>query len=440
MRYNKLLLWVALAIALSIRLLYIHQTTLTVYTPDSAGYYDSGKATILQPYFTTVFNPYRTPLYPLFIQTIYGISGVLLSNPDTQQFLSGARAVSAVQTLFGLLGLLIFHALLKDFRVSDRWRIFGVLFVGLDIMIFTNERVMLTETLTIVLLLITTWIGIRTVNTPTSANFFLLFILSAVLFLLRPVYVLFPIPIACCALWIHRTRHVLILSLLGITLFLLIPLSYRAVNLYTQNYNGINRTVDINILGRILFKNISIESATGMPYYHEIVAYRKTSGPIDNPYIFLSTLDPNIYQNTKRMNELQQFTFRIVTANFSGYFLSVVRDIPSALTAIQPPDVLLIPATAAIMNSFFRALVLFYQGVQYVFLSFLVLMPLQIIHTIRQPTRQNGMLLALGTITAYQISMTLFFGFGEFGRLLSITHPQLFLFCFLWFEKLFHFR
>lgn len=417
MRYNKFLLCGVLAIALGIRLLYIHNTTATVYVPDSAGYYGIGVDIFRHPGLAALVSQYRMPLYPIFTHFV------------------GASALTAVQTGIGLLGLVILFFILDELNVSVRLRTPFLLFIALDIMLFTNERTVLTETLTIFFLLVTTLVTIWTIKKPTIKNFLLVLGISIPSFLLRPTYILIPLPIVCCVILVHRKLYVVLCSVATILIFTLVPLSYRAANLSYHGYAGINETGEINILGRILYKNISIESAVGMPYYREVSAYRKTPGPFDNPYIFLSMLDPNIYQDSKRMNGLQQFTIRIVTANFGEYAMSVFRDIPAALLAIQPPDVLLLPQPSSVMGSFFHALTSFYQASEYFLLTFLVLYPIQILFTLQKPSRQNGMLLALGTIAAYQLGMTLFLGFGEFGRLITVAHPMLFLFCFLMIYK-----
>jgi hypothetical protein len=61
---------ILLILSIAVRVAYAHLKPDIVLFADGQGYYRLGQAMIQNPSVQTIINPYRTPIYPLFLATV----------------------------------------------------------------------------------------------------------------------------------------------------------------------------------------------------------------------------------------------------------------------------------------------------------------------------------------------------------------------------------
>src|SRR3989338_10370996 len=132
-----------------------------VTTPDSDGYYKLERKLTGGKILNLVFNDERTPLYLVFLH--FGMSLTGNNNPDYQsrEFYRGAYFITSLQTIFGILSILLIYITLMKLKVNPQKALFFSLFSSLNIMIFSWEKILLTESLTIFLLILIFYIAVN---------------------------------------------------------------------------------------------------------------------------------------------------------------------------------------------------------------------------------------------------------------------------------------
>ena len=150
------------------------------------------------------------------------------------------------------------------------------------------------------------------------------------------------------------------------------------------------------------------------------------------PYIFLNYIDPTIYGNTLRLNELQKFDGQIMLGAPLPFLESVIADVPTMLLHTDFTDITGIQTIQSPrIRSFYQMLFTFYHSIKpltFLFLPLFLFIFFKLMHT-----KKNiwlAFLTCLGSITLYQIVVALVFGYAEFDRLIIPIEPLLYLFCF----------
>ena len=103
-------------IALIVRLLYsLASPGVFYFNADTQGYYTLGLEMFTHPSLQTVITPYRTPVYPLFLNGVMYLSGSGGTQFGSPAFLRGAQVVALVQMIFGAFAFTVFYSVLKRF-------------------------------------------------------------------------------------------------------------------------------------------------------------------------------------------------------------------------------------------------------------------------------------------------------------------------------------
>ena len=114
------------------------------------------------------------------------------------------------------------------------------------------------------------------------------------------------------------------------------------------------------------------------------------------------------------MNSLTPLVKTVILANFPQYFLKSLAEIPVAL--VETNDLV-------IHNFPFNYLFRFYRALQY--LSFLIFPAAFLILNkfLKKTSKENCTWFSILLLPFYQIMLTVFIDYGEYGRILSVTQP-----------------
>lgn len=423
-------------IALLVRIIYtVASPSMYLFNADTAGYYDLGVAFFSHPSVQTLITPYRTPVYPLFLNAVMhaiGVGGTPFASPA---FLWGSQFVAAIQMIIGAVAFTAFYQILTRV-MPTRARVLFAAFLLFDVFVIGWERTLLTEGLAISVSLIITTVLLHILIRPSVKKFILLWLLLTFGFLLRPSYAIYPAATLPVIAWYFRKQaRVVFFACITLAATTLVPLAHARINYSNYGYFGIQYVGDINILGRILGFNLPVESAKNYAYFYTTVKdARAKYNFIPTGFQFLRQYDSNIWDKAYRFVELQGFNRTVIMNNLPTYAGKAIASIPEIL--LQVCDFTLVaPASTNILTHIVWWLQQAYGYTQYATIAVPFLwVPACIIFLVK-PTRWNAILALIGTIATSQILLTAFVVYkdigGQYGRVLSVVQPHMYLFLFL---------
>ena len=419
-----------------IRYIYsVYHPTITVAS-DTFGYYEIGNRILMENISNLFFNDERTPIYPLFLASIMKLQGFPTAVVLSDEFYTGARLIVFIQHIIGILSLILMFFILRLLKVKSKYAFLLTIIISINPMVFFWEKVLVTETLTTFFLLLTLYIFLKGLETGKTVYFILL--LSSLIFgfLLKPFYLFLPL-FLLPVIPLYKNMKKSFMLFISITLvFLLIPLIYIRQNKINYQYNGINRSGDINLLGKILKYNLPVERAIRIEYFYENVKNYRTINGNSMPYRFLEFYEPRIYDddNKKLMNLLPEFNFKVITGNLPEFVIKSLQELPQALSEKSE---MITPTGSDKLSVFFILLFNIYNKLQYLFFLVFAFFPLSMLLFSKKRKFKNTSVFLLGVISVYQIFFSLFLSYGEFGRLIAPAQPVIYLFIFLFLPVIF---
>ncbi len=191
---RALVLITLIAVAHGLFFIWYQRPDWNTYWPDQDGYRRLGEVLAATGKFTRFpdapqFVPevIRTPLYPLFVATIYKVAGI--------RQLPVALAQTALFAGICLLVFAIAHRV-----ASERAALVAALLTSLFAPIPYFGALVMTEVWTTFLFTMSVWMAVRALQAPRAARFAALGVMLALTMLARPVFVLFPIALAAVGL------------------------------------------------------------------------------------------------------------------------------------------------------------------------------------------------------------------------------------------------
>jgi hypothetical protein len=197
----------------------------------------------------------------------------------------------------------------------------------------------------------------------------------------------------------------------------------------------ISTATNIVMLGKILDFELPIEAAKDETFFYQAVADYRQKKLEKNPFRFMEHVDILSEEKLPLIIKLKDFDRKVILPNLSTYLWRSVCQIPGALLDTSEKIILLPPKTS-LTADFFRGLFLFYKYLQYLFFLTAIFAPLSFYQFLQKPNFQSAFLSILATISLYQIVFSVFFGYAEFGRLISPAQPVMYLFSFYWLGKM----
>lgn len=429
-RYTLIIVFL---IALLVRIIYaIAAPAVYLFNADTVGYYDIGVAFFSHPSVQTLITPYRTPVYPLFLNAVMHVIGAGSAPFASPAFLWGSQFVTALQMIIGAVAFTAFYQILTRL-VPTRARVLFAVFLLLDVFVIGWERTLLTEGLAISVSLMITTVLLHILVRPSVKKFILLWLLFVFGFLLRPSFAVYPAATLPVVAWYFRKQsRIVFLTCMTLAATIIVPLAYARINYANYGYSGIQYVGDINILGRILGFNLPIESAKNYSYFYTTVTdARAKYNFIPTGFQFLRQYDSNIWDKAYRFVELQGFNRTVIMNNLPAYAGKALTSIPDIL--LQVCDFTLVsPSSKNLPTQIVWWLQQAYGYSQYITLAVPFLwIPACIIFLVK-PTRWNAIVALIGTIATSQILLTAFVVYkdigGQYGRVLSVVQPHMYLF------------
>ncbi len=425
-----------LVIAILTRIILAGTFPQLVIENDSADYYDVGRSILTYPSLSTIVNPHRTPIYPLFIASIVRIATGGFPDISSPAFTPGANMILLAQGVLGIVASLFWYKTLLLTGLSKRFAFYAYVLCAANIAVIAWERRLMTEGVAISWLLIVTYLSIRLLRTYSNILLVLLGVFSLIGFLLRPAFILIPPALFLSIVALRKTNFVRAMCAVLAVLFLIMPWAYANGNRLYHGYNGITYYSDINLLGIIMQTGIPLES--GARYRDIYNALRTYQAKGDSLYVFdfISQYDRMIFVNMDKMSQLQGFTRSILKINTYRYLVSSLKAIPKTFSYQYSLN--LSASANTITRKLFKGLELMYDKTVYLTI---VLFPLYA-GLLLSKNRKNSMtgksLHILGAVAITQSIMTAFFVYEAdplFKRMMAPVqyHVIAFIFiCFYW--------
>ncbi len=420
--------------AVVIRVLYSLAVPAIYFNVDTEGYYNIGMTVFTHPSIRTLITPYRTPVYPMFLNGMMYILGAGGTPFGSPAFVWNAQFIAVIQMIVGAIAFTVFYKALSHLLPRRSYQSFAV-FLFFDVLVIGWERTLLTQGLAISVSLFITAVLFHMLLRPTGKKFLLLFLLCTLGFLIRPQIFILPIVTLPLIVWYFRKNgRIVFWSCLTLAALAAIPLIYARINYQQYKYFGLQFGGDIAVLGRILEFNVPIDSAKNNTYFYTTVSDSRATNHITMPFRFLEQYDPAIYDKPYRLVQLQAFNQTVIFHTFPLFVMKAIGTIPEIL--LEVCEITLVPPHSThVLTRIVGILQQIYGYAQYATLAVPVLwIPMGILFLVK-PTRWNTMVFLTGTIAVSEVvftALTMYHDTAEqYGRIISLVRPHLFLFLFL---------
>jgi 4-amino-4-deoxy-L-arabinose transferase-like glycosyltransferase len=311
---------------------------------------------------------------------------------------------------------------------------------GTNILIIGFEINVLTETLSMTLLLLSLVFTIFYIDSRKIGHFLLALIAQIFLFLLRPVYFLYPlvlIPVIGLFLLRNRQKRSFLLSTILISTFLLIPLLYATENSRNYNYFGITTVGGHNLFAKVIQYDLDTKGINkSVPFAQTlkdcIPRHKGEQSIVIDDCVRELNLSANLY-DTVSSPILSNFAMKVILQQPLAYIGHSLQLLPDALTHFYPiPFDFISPySTQPQLYTFWKFSYQFFHLLQRLMIGFLLFFPFSLYAYYKNPDKINTILLIMGTSILYLLFFNTFFVQSEYDRLRAPIEPILLLFCLL---------
>lgn len=422
-------------VGIVIRILYSFYNPAIILRPDTYGYYELSQQIFSSKFFTYFINESRGPIYPIFMQLILFLGGYFNVSVNSAQFYRGSQLIIFTQSIVGLLTLVIIYLIAFRLKIKDLYAYVFTLLMGCNILLIQWERELLTETLGIFSLLLTIYFSLIYLKSAKNIYLLLLSIMFTISFLVRPIFVALPFLLIPIIFYYHRQNMKSGKSLLLLFTHILIIMMIIRHNMVNFGYQGITRTFDLALMGKILHYQLPIGKAKYSQYFYEnMTSYRKINGD-PNPFRFIEYYDHDIYSKNYRFNEMKIFNFAVISSNLPQFFYKSAKDLPNAM--VETADIKpLNPSRKDFLGFIFENIYFFYKNLLLLTFVILPMFPLTVYKYIKHASYENTAWMIIGSISIYQLITSVFLDYEDFGRLIVVAQPLIYLFTFYWWIKI----
>jgi len=429
--YKKVFFGIILIIlAVSVRFLYATYQPQPLLNADSYGYYGFGKQIVERPTLSSFINQYRVPVYSTILGGLTALNGKTSVPLDAPAFRPVISQLLFIQGGLAVFGIAVLYVLLIQLSIPVAWSFVVSLFLSLNVYAYPLERAVMTDSFASTLLISLTYMLVQLVQKPTARVYVLFGVLSAISWLLRPNLLLVSLLSLPLLLLVKTNKKFIHTNIQVFCVSLLLPIVFVFFNSYYHGYTGISQINEINLLGRILEFNLSVEAGKEQSkYYNAVLENRKGSG-LTMPYRFIDTYAPITYVDTKLMGELQKFDRAVIAANLPSYIIQAISYIPNIFSD-EPPLLAIDTKSTVGAAGFFALLWSISRGVWQLGYLVFILWPVSVWFYLRKPDTSHMIPVILGVISVSQLLVIVFFDYydpGQYARLASVIQPQTYLF------------
>lgn len=422
--------FILLVLSAGVRISYYRHAPGIIWSEDTYGYFEYGSKMVEK---MSYVSDWRTPVYPLLLHLpliLQGRSETVISSPASMDSL---LTVMSWQTAVGSISIPILYYALILAGLSPLSGFLYSLFITFNIIVFSWDRMLLTESLAASWLIAVTLVFILLLKNQRLLTYTVFLLLLLFGFLLRPVYILFPLIPISLLLYFHRNRKAALCGILMLAVFVVILRLYTQENRIKNRYDGVSRISDINLLGKILQFNLPADA--GKQYsavYQTIIDYRQKNG-VPMPWRYMERY-PAVYDQVTaaNYNQMKDFNTAVITHNLPEFTVLSLFQIPQALTDTTE-KIVLVDQHRDFTAFFYQKLFLIYRNMQFLTFMLIPAFFMSLYFFLKKPTVKNSAVMFMGAIGLYQILFSVFFSYGEFGRLISVAQPEMYLFCLYWF-------
>jgi hypothetical protein len=403
--------------AIVLRILYAFHSPYYMTTGDSVSYYLT--ASNIQKT-STVFDPWRVPVYPLIIALPYAFGG-----KDMPEFIQGVyQSELFVVRLWQSAAVVFSGALICALSLSlgiPGWMSMLVsLLTTSDSMLLLLEHAILTEAFALFWVVLLSWVMyalLKTLNIKYVCLMVLLWIFGV---MLRPG--LIGIPVLCSVVLCLRWRNIQVyLSMVAsILIYAAVLIGYAQGNLATHGYRGISRVSDVNIWGVVLRlgKKDLVYPQTDIGRMAQSVYQGDSRDPWEifrtYPKLFDSTFAEAFGDFAKNMRERYGIS----------YIVQSIQHIPHVVVA--KTDVIDVGATTGLFDRTFVVLGFVYRYLMYAMYWSLLSALLFLYMAIFRPSTLGTMGLFLSLLGWYQVLLTAGFTYDDYGRHMIIVRGMMY--------------
>ena len=370
---------------------------------------------------------YRAPFYSLFLPLVVNLAGGNGALIRTPVFFEKAFFVIAIQMVFGVAGMLLLYRSLEILKLNYKFRVFLVLFLVTNLIIFSWERLLLTESLATFFLIMTFYLTVKILLNPKAVHFFWYLLIAVCALMLRPFSIGMPLIPLLIIIFYHKKKSVILLSIAVILLYGSVIKTYSTLNFKRFQFYGLSRAGDINALGKILLYRLPLEAGKNEKFTYDRVS-DYTSLPRDpHPFRFLEQYNLQFEESVPDLLELKTFSRKVITASLSLYLLKSTEELPGGLASVSE-KIMVPPAGANLESKILNIGFMISRYMQYVFFLIFIFFPVSIFSFIRKPTEKSAAMLVAGCVSFYQILFSVYIAHGEYGRLIVPAQPMIYLF------------
>lgn len=405
-----------------------------IISGDTYGYYPIGMDIINNfPKLEYFFNFYRMPLYPLFMNIILMVNNSYGTAIGTIDFLSKATAITDVQNIIGIIVGFTVYAICQKIGFSHKLSFFVTFLHATNMMIIPWEKVLMSEGIAISWWIIFLLISLLLWQKPKPLNFFIFCVISVIGLLLRPATLLLPVIVLIMINIKSLKKITLIYSFCVLVVYSLIPITNVYVNIKYHHYNDFQITGTFNILGRILKEKFVGDTYQKAPFFTDaLYKYRMLNNEKD-PYAFVDYFDRETYYKPQQLAELRYLTNTIMVNNLPAYAWSSIYDIPGAIYSID--SYVQISPDGNLTKQILNLLQQLHLNIQFIYILTLPMQLISLMFFWKFHNKQMTNMRFIQVIVFIQIFFTVFLGYGQFGRLLSIVSPGVELIAVFWVYK-----
>ena len=407
---------VIILLSIVIRYAYGATTRVNPTPPDSGGYFHRAQLLLNSPSLQTIIGYARTPIFPLILGIPFMINGQLKADFQNPALSTTIMTFLRLQNLTGIIATVIFYIVLTQLKFKS-WIALGItLIFGTNLLIIPWEWTVLTESWSVIwtvffLLILTMYYKKFTVFRCA----FLTIVMLIGIFL-RPAFLPFGLVLPLIMILFEKTMQKRIATICIFVAVVFSVLLYTICNGIFYHTYVFQSVSAINVIGRVLNKQLPLESAANTIIGKHIIVYRNSGNPLD-PFYFMWIEFPGEEDSPKLATDMQQFSTAILLASPISILQSVIKDMPQIIGTVS--------IDIAISSQSGTQLLFFIQAIDlFILAGSIICSPFLLLHLlIQRRDKKHIMIICLGITTTLIFIPTFFYSYEDYPRFLLPYTP-----------------